>query len=449
MSTFPMITPTLAMFYQVINNKDEYFFDQAGDWLNFYGFKSKDSIRKIKFSYDEALEATMNLDSELWNDKIIRITYNLYRDLMFMYKIYNINTRTPDALEPDIKLDFLIDIFKQEAIERQKGNITFIHSRNFLFKIMNSFVSIIGNQNTTYLPKCKLKDKSPKKAREKYKEIYNSMPDDPNSIRPDNIPIYGERLISVNLSLLNNIYHPGESSFFWFIDNFGNMSSIRSILESQIKDKKLMMKINNLFDIITAKRNENYQQKGNTFLLFSFPENKLEDYVFTSNFGARIDIKHKDLISYLKKYLGRKLWGNDFQSMYNTQFRIMDLCYDKYGKKDGVEVYEFEQESFDEDDIEFTIKKNFTTKELEKLSLLTDIPSAISKFTEWPKDYRTKDDLNRDLIDFMQDSISLSINPQSIKPITPQSINKNLTKDVETNQKFTSNLVEKSLKTME
>jgi hypothetical protein len=418
-SLFPMITPTLAMIYQITNNKEKSFEDTIGDSFNFRNFQKNDSIRKIKLSYEEALEATKNIDSEVWNDKIRRIIYNLCQDLMYRIKIWN-NTYMVE--EPYIKLDFLIEIFKQEALERQKGNITFIHSRNIIFKVINSFINIITNQNTKYLPRCRLKQKSPKKAKDKAKEIYDSLPDnDFKSLRPDNIKFIGDRLVSANLSLLNNIYVTGESSFFWFVEQFqGNMTSFSDILNDQIKDKKLFKKVNDFLERLNINPELSFPNfKGQSMLLISVPEEKLEDYVFTSNFGGRFHPKY-DIIDFLQKYLNKRLWGKDFSMMYSTQFRIMDICYDRYGKGDGIEIFEFDQYSIDERDIQFTIKNKFTPKELQKLSNLTDLPSAIQDLSQWPNESFQSEDQPIDLLEINKLLLlkSPNLNMKSPKPIS-------------------------------
>jgi hypothetical protein len=390
---FPMITPTLAMFYQITNSKKSPFKDITGDILDIY-YKS---IRKLKLSYEEAIEATRDTESDLWDTKIHQLTYNLYADLMYLYRFYNGCSRD----EPFVDIDFLIDIFKREALERQKGNITFVHSRNSMFKIMNSVISLVTNQDSLFVPKCKLKEKSPKKARQKYKEIYDHLPDnDPysNNYTPDHIQFIRERLISVNLSLLNNIFNPGESSFLWFVDVQGNMGNIGSFLSQKIKNDALLMKLGDVVsEIHHIRKSKNNKNIGHTIMMISIPSQKLEDYVFSSNYGGRIDIKYKDVKEYLKIYLGKKLWGKDFSTIYSTQFRIMDLCYYKYGKNDGVEIFEFEQNSLSPIDIEFTIKQKFTPQELQELSIITDLPSEINEITQWPPNDRQSKQ-GRDLI---------------------------------------------------
>jgi hypothetical protein len=423
-SKLPILSPTLAMIYQITNNPDESFFDILGDLLNFQGFQYNDSIRKIKLSYEEALEATQNLNSKLWDDKIKRILYNLSVDYNFMGKVQQFNNCFEAADKVD--LDFMINLFKQEAMERQKGNITFIHSRNQKYKLMNSIISLIANQNTKYLPKCKLSKKSVLKSKEKVNQLYKELPDtnkDFKSLRPDNIPMIAERLISVNFSILNNFYAIGESSFWWFLEFGGNMSDFNKVLKRQIKDDKLAKKFEDFFNQIIEykqKINTNPEFRGQTLLLFSFPEDKVEDYVFPSNYGARV--LNINLEDYLEKYLSKDLWKNDFMKMYATQFRIMDICYDVYGRQDGVEIYEFEQNPLDEKILEYTIKKNFTPKELQKLAILSDLPSVIEQFEEWPVDYRFPENED-EMIDILATklnritSFQMSKSPKEIEKI--------------------------------
>jgi hypothetical protein len=413
----PMITPTLAMFYQITNSKKPPFKDITGDIIDIY----YRSVRKMKLSYEEAIEATKDTESEIWDTKIYPLTYNLYADLMFLYRFFSARGAFSKQ-EPVIDIDFLIDIFKREALERQKGNITFVHARNGMFKIMNSVLSLITNQDTLFVQKCVLKQKSPKKAREKYKEIYDALPDydsNSNNYTPDHIKFIRERLISTNLSLLNNIFNIGESSFFWFIDAQGSMGNIRMFLSDKIKNESLLIKLGNLVSEIYFSRSE-LRNIGHTIMMISIPQDKLDEYVFSSNYGGRINIKYKDLNQYLKKYLGKRLWGNDFATIYSTQFRIMDLCYYKYGKNDGIEIFEFEQESIDPVDIEFTIRQKFTPKEIQELSVITDLPSEIKEFTQWPQTYRQPENkVPKDLVS-VPGITSPMIRNGSIMPLTPR-----------------------------
>jgi hypothetical protein len=393
-SSYPLITPSLAMLYQITNNKPNVFqYDTAGETMDYLWTNT----RNIKLTYEEALEATRNINSPIWNDKIIRLIFNFFYD----FKHFAPEFILFDHIELDF--NFILNIFKQEAVERQKGKITFIHGRNAMFKIMNSFISLITNQDAFYLPKCKITNKSPKKAKEKYKEIYDSLPNEIKTSFPDmQVPFLKERLISTNISLLNNLFNSGSSSFAYFLSTRGNATPVDQILQSQIKDQKLTAKVVQLVNQLDNKRNEAkegmYINVGQNILMFSFPEKIVDDYVFSTNKGARINIKYKDLNTYFQKFFGKKLWGNDFNIMNTTQFRIFDLCFYTFGKDDGIEIFEFDQSNMKSSDIEYTIQKKFTIKELVQLAdIFTELPSAISDFTQWPPEYRKTEESQKDL----------------------------------------------------
>jgi hypothetical protein len=391
-SSFPMITPTLAMFYQITNNQPSAFIHEGAGEIQDYYWKN---TRKIKLSYEEALEATSNLESPIWNDKILLLTFNLYQDFFHIVDKVMGEQFIPT---PEVDINFILDIFKKEAEERQKGKITFIHARSGIFKILNSLVNIISNrEDSLYLPKCKSKLKNSKKAKDKYDEIYKALPDDIQIHWPDMIPFLKERLISTNISLLNNLYNVGSSSFGWFLNPIGNATPVKDILQYQIKDKKLLNKVDNIIKNIYQKRNKNSFDDqiniGQSILLFSFPENIVDEYVFSTNRGARNNIKYKDLNGFLNKFFGQKLWGKDFNIMYTTQFRIMDLCYYIFGEDDGIEIFEFDQSPLDTKEIEFTLKKHLTLDDFKKLSdSITDLPSVLSKLESWPSDNNIEND---------------------------------------------------------
>ena len=398
-SSYPMITPSLAMLYQITNNNPDVIqLDSAGESTSYmWG-----NTRKIKLSYEEAIEATKNINSPIWNDKILRLIFNLFFD----FKQFTQSDIIFGLIELDF--NFLLDIFKQEALERQKGKITFVHGRHAIFKIMNSFVSLITNQEAFFLPRCKIQNKSPKKAKDKYKEIYETLPQEVKVKAPDSVvPFLQERLISTNISILNNIFSMGSSSFAYFL-NEGGKTSPTEILRKQIKHPKLFEKIDLFVKNLILSRNE-ISNVGQSLLMFSFPEKIVDDYVFPSNRGARTNIKYQDLNLFIQKYLGKKLWKKDFQIMYSTQCRIFDLCYYTFGKDDGIEIFEFDQSKMSTTDIEFTIRNKFTIKELVQLTeVLTDLPSTISEFIQWPPEYRKSESTPQDLAE---------IKPMSLTPM--------------------------------
>jgi hypothetical protein len=335
----------------------------------------------------------------------LRLIFNLFFD----FKQFT----ESDIIFGMIELDFnfLLNIFKQEALERQKGKITFVHGRHAFFKIMNSFVTLITDQEAFYLPKCKIQNKSPKKAKDKYKEIYDSLPQEVKGKAPDvAVPFLQERLISTNISILNNIFSGGSSSFAYFL-NEGGKTSPTEILRKQVKDQKLFEKLDSFVKNLILSRNQR-SNVGQSLLMFSFPDKIVDDYVFPTNRGARPNIKYKDLNVFIQKYLGKKLWKTDFQIMYSTQCRIFDLCYYTFGKEDGIEIFEFDQSKMSTKDIEFTIRNKFTVKELIQMAeILTDLPSSISEFTQWPSDYRKPDSSPTDLAEIKQMKMTPMMSP--------------------------------------
>lgn len=339
------ITPTLAFLYQILNKENRKF----EIVLNFYSFvdmdhffqKYFDMIDRKKFShdftYEDAIECSNNIDSPKW--RIVEQFMNLFRTL-HEFK--------------EIDVPFLLEIFKKEAIELQKGNLTFIHSKSVGFFVLDIISKLITGSYEGYRQKCQRDEKnSDEKALEIYNklnfdsyypgyvfsninelneaEILNEIWKDKSKRRNDNTPDIRSRVISCNITLLNNAFNTGESTLEFLFNEGGIGFPTRLIIDLGLSNqttKKINLLSLDMYKIAT-----------NMIDLYSIPIDKIDKYVYLAQaYGYKDTRNPNNIYDFYDIYLGEAPWKEKFIDMYIAQVRIIDLCLNKYGYEDGVRI---------------------------------------------------------------------------------------------------------------
>ena len=297
------ITPSLAFIYQVLN-KDNY---------NYLPSEYKLIADKISdsFTYQDALDICDDLYNPKWN------TVKL-----FLEKI-------KEGLTEDQKYDpeFLLDIFKKEVIEMKRGNATVLHAKNSGFLVLDIISQLVSGSYEGYKWKCLRNENDPE---QKALSIYDEMRfSDTNN---DNTPELRARLIAGNVSIFNNLFMGGESTFlFYFFE--GSIGFPSFLIKDLQLSKKTTLSIIRLANKLN-KINENILG------MYSFPYSKMDIYVYPS-IALGYKIENWNIFDYYDFYCDDKPWVNNFDLIYESQVRIIDLCFTKYAYEDGVRVQQF------------------------------------------------------------------------------------------------------------
>jgi hypothetical protein len=402
------ITPTLAFIYQVLNvqksDKDlvlNYLttVEQSRLITEYFDMIEKTKF-SLKFSYQDAIECSTKIDSPKW--EIVEKFMNLFEK----YDNYSFN---------GVDVPFLMELFKKEATELQKGNLTFIHSKSVGFFVLDVISKMITGSYEGYRQKCQRDENNPN---EKALEIYNKLNFDPyypgyifstyeelmesdklsdtwndkNNRRNDNNSDIRSRVISCNINILNNAFNTGESTLQFLFDDGGIGFPTRLINDlglSKESTKKINLLSMDMYKIAT-----------NMLDIFSIPINKLDKYVYLAQAYGYKDTKNPDNIyEFFDIYLGETPWKGKFIDMYISQVRIIDLCLNKYGYKDGVRVYQMID--IDDNQLNVYLKKieDIVMKEnelLEKIKGRTDQPVK-TKSNPFKKIKTVKRTLQKDL----------------------------------------------------
>jgi hypothetical protein len=308
-------TPTLACIYQLFH-KDNY--EYLSDNLK----KIVDEMDKsIHFDYEDAVNCALNLDHPKWNfvkyflDTLKYLLKNgNFTDYLYVYKT-NIDT------------NFLLDIFKKEAIELQKGNITVLHGKNMEFLVYDIFYQLVSGSYEGYKPKCQRKDDHPdEKAINLYNELFQIK-------KNDNDDDVRKRVISGNITLLNNIFHGGESTLLDYLYFNGSQLYPIDLLKNMNLSKK------SLVEIIKYTNKISKQITNSILVLYSIPITKMDIYVYPSKpLGFRLG--EYNIKEFYDLYLNKTPWKKYFDFFQDSQVRIIDLCLTKYGYQDGIRVYQ-------------------------------------------------------------------------------------------------------------
>ena len=333
------ITPSLAFIYQISQPENSSSLPA--------GFGRPSFI----FTYEDAIECTNDINSSKWN------LVNKYLDQFEKEAIKRIYHR--------IDKTFLLDLLKKETLEHQRGNITFLHSKNLSYLILDIISQLISGSYEGFKPKCLRKEEEiDKKALDIVKQLFE-LPDVKSSPSKDHHPSVRKRLISTNSTIFNNAFSFGESTLQFLFSG--------SVLEptSLLSRLNLDYTIN---DFIIKLMGEIKKIGKHLIVMYSIPIDKLEKYVYPSQPYGEINLREKNIYKNLENYLSKTLWKTTFEYNYSNQYRIVDLCYTKYGYKDNVRIYQMT-------DIPVDTLENFITKIEKQLNewIINYVDVAISK----------------------------------------------------------------------
>lgn len=156
---------------------------------------------------------------------------------------------------------------------------------------------------------------------------------------PDHDTNIRKRVLSVNYSLFGSSsdIDQGESTIEFLFSSRSQHVSFEEILDTfdflTLSEKQMLEKeitSSQAYKILTD------DIIGN-LILISIPCDKIEKYVYNSApYGF---VTATEIVSMIKRYLSVNHWGDFFYDIYdNSQARIVDLCYEKYGRADGIQI---------------------------------------------------------------------------------------------------------------
>jgi hypothetical protein len=340
------LTSTLAFIYQISNPENKGYLPN--------GFKEPSFI----FTYNDAIECSEDIHSPKW--KIVE----KYLD--------QFEKEAQISIHHKVDKKFLLDLFKKEALEFQKGNVTFLHSKNLKYLILDIISQLVSGSYEGFKPKCLRKNKDVNsKALDIVKKLFGSK-ELASIYAKDHDPSIRKRLISTNITLFNNAFVLGESTLEFLYS--GSVLGPSTLLSSLGLDKSSENFVNKLMNDI--------EKIGNHLIvMYSIPMNKVDKYVYPSKPFGTIDSIQPDVYKNLEDYLSSKPWKSKFDYNYKKQTRLVDLCYTKYGFDDGVRI--FQLTDIPVDDLE-----KFITKIDKKLSKQTILNEWIVKYIDISKDKR-------------------------------------------------------------
>lgn len=305
------ITPSLAFIYQISNPENKKYSLPVGF-----------TVPNFVFTFEDAIECSENLDSPKWNI-VNRYLEHFIKDVEKMEKTLNLKNK--------VDKEFLLELLKKEVLELQKGNLTLLHSKNLSYLVLDIISQLISGSYEGFKPKCLRKDDEMEKtALEIIKKLFN-LPEVKKTDRKDHQVPVRKRVISSNITIFNNVFNLGESTLELFFKG--------SILgpDTLISHLNLSKKLNNF----VVKLMNNIRKIGNYLVvMYSIPIQHLSKYIYPAKPFGLLDSKQKDIYKNLKQYLTNLPWKSNFTYQYSKQFRIVDLCYTKYGYKQGVRSYQ-------------------------------------------------------------------------------------------------------------
>lgn len=322
-------TASLAFIYQISNKENRPYLSNGLVFPN------------IMFSYEDAIACSKSLDAPQWKivDKYLEI---FAKEFQTRFKL-------------KVDTDFLYEILKKEVLEFQKGNITFLHSKNLKYLALDIISQLISGSYEGFKPKCLRKeDEVDKKALEIIKELFN-LPHIKKSYSKDHEKEVRKRVISANISIFNNAFNEGESSIeLFFLGSIMEPSALLDRIGLSPKLKKFVLDVMN--EIVTLGKH--------LIVMYSIPIDKLSNYVYPAKPYGEIDKNQQDIYKNLKESLQDKPWKSKIVYNYLKQFRIVDLCYTKYAHKKGVKTYQITDIPVDK--LEILVKKIDTNLSKEK-----------------------------------------------------------------------------------
>ena len=128
------ITPSLAFIYQISNPENKKYSLPVGF-----------TVPNFVFTFEDAIECSENLDSPKWNI-VNRYLEHFIKDVEKMEKTLNLKNK--------VDKEFLLELLKKEVLELQKGNLTFLHSKNLSYLVLDIISQLISGSYEGFKPKC-------------------------------------------------------------------------------------------------------------------------------------------------------------------------------------------------------------------------------------------------------------------------------------------------------
>jgi hypothetical protein len=321
------ITSSLAFIYQITNPANKEFIPP--------GFTTPDFI----FSYEDAIECSKDIHSPKW--KIVE----KYIDLL----VKDIKKYELEGSNVTIDKKLILNIMKKEASELQKGNVTFLHQKATEYLVLDIISKLVSGSSEGFKPKCLRKDQDKDKTALEIIKILFEIPNVKENIDlADAQSEIRSRVISTNNTLFNNAFNIGESTLSFLYQ--GASSSVVfpfqfvNDLEMNTNMKKMIKEWMRQISMLGSK----------LLVMYSIPIEYLDKYVYPSVKYGKIHSNENIYLNF-KEYLSKEPWKKYFLYHYEKQSRIVDLCYTKYAKKDGVSIYRFTDIS--KDNLEKFMKK--------------------------------------------------------------------------------------------
>lgn len=318
------LTPSLAFIYQICQNDNQPFLPKF--------FTSP----FFSFSYDEAKECCVNINSPHWFKvkEYLKIFQNNLNNWAKdpetkKYEIANIILKNP------LDIDFFFDVLKKEALEFQKGNLTLLHAKDIRYLVLDMMAQLTSGTYEGFKNKCKKTLSEQNLTALQIVTLIFTKPDIMKEPHKDHLTEIRKRIQSCNTTIFNNTFVLGESTIEFFYR--GSVYNPKSLLESFKYEKKKMS--DKQIQKVGKWMNQIRKIGKNCIQLYSFPLEVFQKYVYPAKpYGGIHD--QSDLILNYQSYSKKQPWKDLFTFQYHKQMRIFDLCYTKYGYKDGVRFYQ-------------------------------------------------------------------------------------------------------------
>jgi hypothetical protein len=303
------ITPSLAFIYQLTNPENKGY------------LPDKFTIPDFVFTYEDAKECSQSITSKKW--KLVEKYIDIFEK--------DVHKNLRDYLKGE-KFDkaFLLDLLKKEVLELQKGNITLLHAKNLQYLVLDIISQLISGSYEGFKPKCLRKeDEIEKTALDIIKKLFQ-LPKVAKSYSKDHEPEIRKRVISVNTTIFNNAFYLGESTLGFFY--YGSVLEPSEMIKYLKLDDKMEKFVSDLMNKII-------KIGKHLIMMYSIPLDKIQTYIYPSKAFGEID-KQPNIYKNYNSYLSEEPWKSKFNYQYQKQYRIVDLCYTKYGYKDGIRIYQ-------------------------------------------------------------------------------------------------------------
>lgn len=218
------------------------------------------------------------------------------------------------------------------------GYICFAHARSSYFLFLD-IIKEYQTKQAVFTPPCAVEDKL------SYAFMVGRMMQE--SLNTDHAPGWVERLISLNGSPFMNFYNAGESTLDYLRRNI-NVNLETSTFGAFAESLNITNVPSKLTTLANQIRNVTNSLRVGNLLLFAVPRSEMNRYIYVSKAGGFPLDTYKDTEKFLEKFLDptQDAWND--QELGSIQFRVADLCFDDFGKDDGVKVISFQALSLEE-----------------------------------------------------------------------------------------------------